>query len=120
MARVTFASELVSECHYIPRLSEHKIPDYFYSREDIERFQRIWKSIILQRIKELKRKDGQEDKSATKRRLADKGEQPPTTKRRKVCSIDKQEIAGRKEIGTAHDNTQVVRTVSPVEEVVSR
>lgn len=106
MARsVSFAPQLVSECHHIPRVSEDKIPDYYYSKQDIERFQRIWKSIILQKMKQLdQRRDSRNGKRTKPDARHANEEQVTSAKRRRVCS------------GAAKQNSvTVVRTVSPAD-----
>lgn len=122
MARsVSFANELVSELHYVPRLCKDKISDYFYSREDIDRFQRIWKSIILQRMKQLE-SDGQEEQNATKRTRQDdmNNKLSATCAKRRRFTAEKQGNAQSRVTGAQHVAVQAVRSVSPVEQVDSR
>ena len=50
---VTFVNDLVTEIQYIPRMSKESVPDYFYSRADIERFQKIWAHVFMVRMRQI-------------------------------------------------------------------
>lgn len=116
---VSFADQLVTDSYEVPRLSKNSIPDYFYSREDIARFQRIWKSIILQRMKGIEDDRRGESNNATKRTRpenSDQHEQPKSTKRSR-CFAEKEEIVQTKAKNALENINLAARSVSPVEQL---
>ena len=123
---MSFADELVSECHYVPRLCEESIGDYFYSRADIERFQRIWKQIILQRIKQLENERQAEQSVDTSKRThddmsnndEDHSSSTSSIAKRRCCTVEHQ--IGVQSMQVTHETVQVARSVSPVDDVDSR
>ena len=114
---VSFADQLVTECFEIPRLSEDSVPDYFYSRKDIDRFQRIWKAIILQRMGQLESDECETRGNVVKKRTHDESnrdERLSSSKRRRFHDGNDKSVT-TKVIDTPAEAVQVVRSVSPVE-----
>jgi len=114
---VSFAHELVSDIYYIPRLSASKIPEYFYSAEDVQRFRCIWKSIIHERMTQLEN----DRQKRTNDDVIDKEEQlSATCAKRRRCTVEKQSQTQSEPTGEQHEFVEVLRSVSPIEQVDSR
>lgn len=114
---VSFADQLVTDCHVVPRLSKDRVRDYFYSSEDIKRFSRIWKSIVLQRMEQIESEECEKRGNVvTKRTLeSDQDERPSSSKRRR-CHDGNEKSAPTKVLDTpAEAVQQVVRSVSPMD-----